>query len=81
MFSNFNRFFYLNTLLSIGSSTGLAVLMAMVNVVLQWKTPITYQNHNNLFDLKFGNCDYVKRFNNSAQFGDEYISGSTPTLW
>ena len=42
-----------------GSPTGLAMLMAMVHVVLKWKTSTTYQGHNyESFDLKFGKGDY-----------------------
>ena len=61
---------------------GLAILMAMVNLVQKWKASATYQSHiYELFDLKFGKDYHVTRFTNFAKFGKDRVSGSSPTWW
>ena len=65
-----------------GNPTGLAMFMAMVNVVLKLNTSTTYQSHiYESFDLKFGEVNNVTRFTNSAKFGKYRISGGTLTWW
>ena len=55
------------------------MLMAMVNVVLKWKTSTTYQSHiYESFDLNFGKVYDVTRFTNQAKFGKDRISGGAP---
>ena len=56
--------------------------MAMVNVVLKWQTSTTYQSYNyESLDLQFGKVDYVTRFTNPAQFGEDCISGGASKWW
>ena len=55
------------------------MLIAMVNVVIKWKTLDTYQSHiYESFDLKLSKVDRVTRFTNSAKFGENGISNGAP---
>jgi len=54
--------------------------MASVVVVLKHGTSTLHQSHNfSSIDLKFGVDDYITRFSNPAQFGENRISGGAPT--
>ena len=58
---------------------GLAVLMAMVQVVLKCYHSTAYQSHNyGSFVLKFINDNNVTRINNPAKFGWDRISDGAP---
>ena len=55
-------------ILSQAARQGLAVLMAMVQVVLKWQNSTAYQSHNyESFVFKFGKGDNFTRINNPAK--------------
>jgi len=56
--------------------------MVTAGVVLKHETSNTYQSHiYESIDLKFGEGDYVTRFSNTANFGEDRFSGVAPTWW
>jgi hypothetical protein len=70
-------------IITVGSA-GLAMLMALIRVVLKWKTSATYQSHiYESIDLSFGKVDYVTRSTNPGKLGKDCrpISGGAPTWW
>ena len=56
------------------------MLMALILVVLEWKTSTTHLGHiYESIDLHFGKVNYVTRSTNAAKFGKDRISGDAPT--